>query len=61
MQWQGVKPSDMTQEQLDAAREYTESAIEECASQYTLLMLGYEELAAEYRRRAEIPADRTLN
>lgn len=61
MQWQGVQPKDMTSEQLDAARVYTEKAIEDCAAQYSLLMVGYQELAAEYRRRESRETNKALN
>lgn len=67
MQWQGVRPQDMTQEQLDAAQEYTVDAIEKAAAQYSLLMIGFEELRAEYERRegladkADQDPNRTLN
>lgn len=51
----------MTSEQLDAARVYTEKAIEDCAAQYSLLMVGYQELAAEHQRRESRETNKALN
>lgn len=61
MQWQGVQPKDMTSEQLDAATAYTEKAIQDCAAHYSLLMVGYEELAAEHQRRQDRETNKALN
>lgn len=51
MVWQGVKPTDMTPEQLQAAEDYTANAIQEAAAHYNLLVAGYEELAEERTKR----------
>lgn len=56
MLWQGVRPKDMTPDQLEAAIAYTEQALIKAANHYRLLLAGYEELAEEVQRR-----ERSLN
>ncbi|HEY9219533.1 MAG TPA: hypothetical protein VIO94_15910 [Phenylobacterium sp.] len=61
MRFRGVDLRDMTPEQLEEVETYTANAIAQHTSHIEMLKAGYSEIAAEYERRDNLGADKSLN